>query len=71
MFLTDDELHELTGRQRRDAQVKVLRFMGIDHKVRPDGSVVVLKAHVDKALGGTADKIPKVKRVEPNWSGVC
>lgn len=71
MFLNDEQLHELTGRQRRDAQVKVLRFMGIEHRVRPDGSVAVLQAHVDKTFGGVADKVSKVKRVEPNWTGVC
>lgn len=71
MFLTEEELLELTGRQRRDAQVKMLRHMGIDHRVRADGTVVVLKTHIDKVFGGIAEQTVKVKRVEPNWSGVC
>jgi len=71
MFLTQTELYELTGRQRRDAQVKALRFMGIEHRVRPDGSVAVLQAHVDKTFGGVADRVAKPKRVEPNWDAIC
>lgn len=31
MFLTKEELQELTGRTRRDAQVAALRSMGIEH----------------------------------------
>lgn len=53
MFLTPDELIELTGRKRRDAQAMVLRHMGIEHRVRPDGAVVVLRAHVEQLFGGT------------------
>lgn len=70
MFLTDAELHELTGRQRRDAQVKMLLYMGIDHRVRADGTVVVLKSHIDKVFGGVAEQTVKVKRVEPNWAAI-
>lgn len=70
MFLTPDELIELTGKRRRDAQVRALRFMGIEHRPRPDGSVVVLRAHVEQVLGlvdGALGK-KKVKDVEPDWS---
>lgn len=28
--------------------------MGIEHKVRPDGSMLVLRAHVEQSLGGRA-----------------
>jgi hypothetical protein len=51
MFLKPDEITDLTGRQRSDAQCRVLTFMGIEHKQRPDGSVAVLRAHVEKAFG--------------------
>lgn len=71
MFLNDYELFELTKRHRRDAQVRMLRFMGIDHRVRADGSVAVLKTHIDKMFGGVADISLKHKRVEPNWSAIC
>ena len=49
MFLTKEELQELTGRTRRDAQVAALRSMGIEHRIRPDGSPAVLRAHVEQA----------------------
>ena len=44
MFLSPDELTELTGKQRPAAQIRALRSMGIRHHVRPDGRPVVLRA---------------------------
>ncbi len=59
-FLTSEELAELTRRKHRDAQMRVLHFMGIEHKLRPDGSVVVSRAHIESALGGpVASAVPK------------
>ena len=46
MFLTDEELETLTGRTRHKAQAKVLDFMGIPYKSRPDGSLVVLRVNL-------------------------
>jgi len=69
LLLTDKELIELTGRSRRCAQVRVLCYMGIEHKVRPDGSVAVLKAHVDKVMGGDVYDYHQ-KLSEPNWSAI-
>lgn len=64
MFLSDDEIEELTKRQRRPAQARVLAFMGIEHKLRPDGSVAVLRSHVERVLGdGAASK--DRKKTEP------
>lgn len=51
MFLDDEEIENLTDRQRRPAQSRVLAFAGIEHKRRPDGSLIVLRAHVEKILG--------------------
>lgn len=44
-FLDPDEVKDLTDKTRRPSQVKVLNAMGIEHKVRPDGSVAILRAH--------------------------
>ncbi len=66
MFLDREELIHLTGRTRKDAQVRVLRFMGIEHRLRPDGSVAVLRQHVEKSLGGT-DTVTTKREFEPNW----
>ena len=66
MFLTDEEIADLTQRTRRPAQSRVLTFMGIDHKLRPDGSIAVLRAHVERQLGEGA--ILKVrKKTEPSF----
>lgn len=67
MFLDREELTHLTGRTRKDAQVRVLRFMGIEHRLRPDGSVAVLRAHVEKSLGGSNVEIAE-REYEPNWA---
>jgi hypothetical protein len=46
--------------------------MGIVHKIRPDGSIVILRDHITKVFGGDLDtlrrKVPKP--VEPNWSAM-
>ncbi|WP_150588156.1 DUF4224 domain-containing protein [Pandoraea eparura] len=65
-FLSSDEVHELTGRRQHAAQVRTLRTMGIEHRVRPDGSVVVLRAHVEALMGVTASR--RVAEWQPNWS---
>jgi hypothetical protein len=69
MFLTDEELYELTGAKRRGTRVRILRAMGIEHRVRPDGRVIVLRKHVEILLGGTLPtKAPQSP--EPNWAAL-
>jgi hypothetical protein len=70
MFLSPDEIIELTGRHRRDAQVTQLNKMGIIYKVRADGAVVVLTAHVNKEFGGNVASAKKFDHTEPNWGAV-
>jgi hypothetical protein len=55
MFLSNDEITDLTNRQRPAAQVRALRIMGIEHRIRPDGTVAILRAHVEHLLGYSAD----------------
>ena len=69
IFLTKEELRELTKRTRSSAQILVLRFMGIEHRMRPDGSVVVLRAHVEHLLGGIADA-KVLRETQPDWSAL-
>lgn len=66
-FLTDEEIQELTERKVRPAQVRVLRSMGIQHRVRPDGSVVILRAHIHKVFDGDTNTRIKQIVVQPNW----
>jgi hypothetical protein len=68
MFLDRDELVGLTGRQRSDAQVRTLRAMGIEHRVRPDGSVAVLRAHVEELFGVKQPAKHQAQNAELDWS---
>lgn len=52
MFLTNEEVKELTSKSQRASQTKVLNALGITYKIRPDGSLIVLRAHVERLLGG-------------------
>lgn len=70
MFLTREEVAALTGRVRRDAQQRALRAMGVEHRVRPDGSVAVLRAHVEQVFGLRPEKAKPAKTQEPNWDAV-
>lgn len=66
IFLTQDEIETLTGRKLKSSQMTALQFMGIEHKVRPDGSIVVLRAHIEKIFDGVIPSSMKAK-TEPNW----
>ena len=48
MILTPDELRELTGKTRSDAQAKELEYLCIPFKRRRDGSIVVLRSSLDQ-----------------------
>ncbi len=69
MILDDTQLFELTKKKRSSAQAAVLSAMGIEHRVRPDGSVAVSEAHVERVLGGEVFK-KKTKTIEPNWGAL-
>jgi hypothetical protein len=68
-FLTPEEIAEITSKQRQGAQRRVLNALGISHKVRPDGSLVILRSHVERQLGGNA-AAPAKKEIEPNWEAL-
>lgn len=62
MFLTPDELRELTGRQQRDKQAAVLREVGIPYKV-VNNRVKVLRSAVEATMGGPVTS----PEAGPNW----
>lgn len=68
MFLSVPEINQLTAKKRRASQIQVLRFMGIEHKVRPDGSLLVSRVHVEKLLDGESVNNRIKRRTEPDWS---
>ncbi|PMS14135.1 DUF4224 domain-containing protein [Trinickia caryophylli] len=41
--------------------------MGVHHKVRPDGSIAVLRAHVERLFGEKPKNDDPPER-EPDWS---
>lgn len=69
MFLTRDEVRALTKRIQYSAQTKVLRAMGIEHRVRPDGSLAVLRLHIEQIFGGVSEKRRQLS-TEPNWGAL-
>jgi hypothetical protein len=59
----------MTGRVQRAAQTGELTSMGVIHKLRADGSVLVLRAHVERLLGYQAPEKPEEPpHFEPNWA---
>ena len=67
MFLTPEQLNELTDRRQSASQARILREMGIEHKVRADGRVMVLREHVKEQFGAREAK--QSAPVEAfNWS---
>lgn len=67
LFLTADEVSELTGRRRARMQTEALRRMGIRHVVNAAGHVIVLRAHVERRLDSVATS-PEPAR--PNFSAI-
>ena len=63
--LTKDELIEITGKVRSSSQVKVLRQLGFEVKVRPDGFPLIARKHYLKLMG-VYDK--NFKDVKPDLS---
>jgi len=70
-FLDVTEIEGLTNKHKRPSQIKVLNAMGIEHKVRPDGSVAILRAHISKVFDGDPESArTKVKSIGPNWGAI-
>jgi len=67
MFLNETDIADLTKRKRAKAQQKQLNAMGIQYKVRADGSLVVLQTHVERLLGGLEQSARQRSVREPNW----
>jgi hypothetical protein len=65
-YYTPEELYSLTRKRTAPAQTRALRHMGIEHKMRPDGSIAVLRAHAEKEFGlGTGGG--RIKKTGPNF----
>lgn len=69
MFLSKAEIKALTNRIQYAAQIRTLRGMGIQHCVRPDGSVAVMRSHIE-ALFGVQNRTASRTPTEPNWGAL-
>jgi hypothetical protein len=63
LCLTSEEVADLTGKSRPSAQRRALNHMAIDHKQRPDGTILVLRS----ALDAPPEIRHSGRRTEPNW----
>jgi hypothetical protein len=66
LVLSDAEIVELTRKQRHGAQIRALRHLGIDHKQRADGSIMVARSHFEQLHGATNSS--KMLLKELDWS---
>lgn len=61
--LSPNELNQLTNKKQSGAQASALNFMGITHRIRPDGTVMVLRADVVKTA-------PKDSKTSPDFGAI-
>ena len=61
MFLSPDELVQLTGKRKPSAQRRVLEYLRIAPIVRKDGTLVVLRSQLELAQSPEPRR-PQVKR---------
>ncbi len=69
-FLSEEEVRALTERRARAAQSRALKSMGIEHRVRPDGSIAILRAHIYKVFDGDSSTRSQPKVIQPNWDAI-
>ncbi len=65
LTLSDAELREITARQRSPAQARALTALGIPYRKRHDGSLAVLRAAAEAALGGQATMAHREPALQP------
>ena len=53
IYLTPQEVEDITGKRRYRAQVRALGRMGIQCRVRPDGQPIVSRMAFENTLGST------------------
>jgi len=68
VFLTEEQIQELTGKKQHGAQARALSALGLKYGKRPDGSLVVLHDAVDSLLNNGPRR--KITAPEPNWGAL-
>ncbi len=64
MILSQEEIHQVTGRKRYRAQAIVLARMGVPYLIRPDGRPIVSRIAFERVVGD--DDARQVEEVGPN-----
>jgi hypothetical protein len=67
LFLTKEELINLTAYKTPSAQCRWLRREGFTFRIAADGKPRVLRQAVLLAMGGAAEQVSE-ERQEPNWA---
>lgn len=67
LFLTEEEISDLTGYRYAVYQMRWLKQRGWKFEVAADGKPRVLRAHLDLKLGGTPKRD---RRSDPNWEAL-
>lgn len=68
MFLSDDEVIFMTGYKSRACQKSWCAKNGVRFMVRPDGSLVISKRHLEECLGASVPK--QIVQQEPDFSSL-
>ncbi|MBS0380141.1 MAG: DUF4224 domain-containing protein [Proteobacteria bacterium] len=63
IVLTEKEVRALTGKTYHKAQARALDSMGIFYRLRPDGSLAVLRVHVENPA--PPDRLPPEPVLQP------
>ena len=67
MFLTPDEIRDLTGYKHSSKQIEMLRRQGIPFHVNAAGQPKVARAIIE---GATKQKATEPKTWSPSWAGI-
>jgi hypothetical protein len=70
MFLTREEINQLTGYKIPSAQIRWLRSEEFKFKIAADGYPRVLKSEVEFQMGHGSDIINKNKKIKPDIEGL-
>ena len=71
LILSEEEIVDLTGKHRWGSQSAVLNSLGIHHKVRPDGRIIVARAHFEQVMLTKETKRRAPVEAEPDWSAAA
>jgi hypothetical protein len=67
IYLTPQEVEDITGKHRYRAQVRALGRMGIECRIRPDGRPIVSRLAFERTMNGSA-RI--TAQVEPDFEAL-